>query len=128
MTKKLMNDINIICFDLDNTLCKTVKNNYYKSTPIKKNIIILNRLYKSGYVINIFTSRFMGRSKEKSSVAKKMGYDFTVRQLKKWNVKYHKLIFGKPSYDMIIDDKAYGYDNKWSNKLIKIIKKKNFKT
>ena len=120
-----MNNIKIICFDLDNTLCKTFKNNYHKSNPIKKNITILNKLYESGYVIKIFTSRFMGRSKEKSSIAKKMGYDLTVRQLKNWNVKYHKLIFGKPSYDMIIDDKAFGYDNKWSNKLLKIIKNKN---
>lgn len=123
-----MNNIKIICFDLDNTLCKTTKNNYHKSTPIKKNIIILNKLYDSGYVIKIFTSRFMGRSKENSSKANKKGYNLTVRQLKKWNIKYHKLIMGKPSYDLIVDDKAYGYDNKWSNKLFKIIKKKNSNT
>jgi hypothetical protein len=120
-----MNNIKIICFDLDDTLCKTIKNNYHKSIPIKKNITVLNKLYESGYEIKIFTSRFMGRSKEKSSKAKKMGYNLTVRQLKKWNIKYHKLIFGKPSYDMIVDDKALGYDNKWSNKLLKIIKRKN---
>jgi len=76
-------------------------------------------------VIKIFTSRFMGRSKENSSKAKKLGYNLTMRQLKKWNVKYHKLIIGKPSYDLIIDDKAYGYNNKWTNKLLKIIKRKN---
>ncbi len=122
---KINDNIKIICFDLDNTLCKTLKNNYHKSTPIKKNINILNKLYESGYVIKIFTSRFMGRSKDKSSLAKKMGYKLTVSQLKKWNVKYHKLILGKPSYDLIIDDKGYGYDNKWSNKLLKIIKRSN---
>ena len=119
-----MNNIKIICFDLDNTLCKTIRNNYHKSIPIKKNINILNKLYESGYVIKIFTSRFMGRSKENSSKAKKLGYNLTMRQLKKWNVKYHKLIVGKPSYDLVIDDKAYGYNNKWTNKLLKIIKKK----
>ena len=53
-----------------------------------------------------------------------MGYNLTVKQLKKWNVKYHKLIIGKPSYDLIIDDKAYGYDNKWTNKLLKLLKGK----
>ena len=61
-----MNNIKIICFDLDNTLCKTIRNNYHKSTPIKKNINTLNKLYESGYEIKIFTSRFMGRSKENS--------------------------------------------------------------
>lgn len=124
-SKKMNNIKKIICFDLDNTLCKTIKNNYYKSTPIKKNIAMLNKLYKHGYAIKIFTSRFMGRSRDKSSIAKKMGYKLTVKQLKKWNVKYHKLIFGKPSYDLIIDDKAYGYDNQWPNKILKIIKRKN---
>ena len=118
-----MKNIKIICFDLDNTLCKTLKSNYHKSTPIKKNINILNKLYESGYVIKIFTSRFMGRSRDKSSIAKKIGYNLTLKQLKKWNVKYHKLILGKPSYDLIIDDKGYGYDSKWSNKLLKIIKR-----
>ena len=32
---------------------------------------------------------------------------------------------GKPSYDLIIDDKAFGYDIKWSSKLKKILKDKN---
>ena len=67
----------------------------------------------------------MGRSKENSSKAKKLGYNLTMRQLKKWNVKYHELIIGKPSYDLVIDDKAYGYNNKWTNKLLKFIKRKN---
>ena len=55
-------------------------------------------------MIKIFTSRFMGRSKENSSKAKKMGYNLTVKQLKN-GTKYHKLIIGKLSYDLIIDDK-----------------------
>ena len=32
----------IICFDLDNTLCKTVSNKYHSSKPIKKNIKLDN--------------------------------------------------------------------------------------
>ena len=38
----------------------------------------------------------------------------TVAQLKKWGVKYHKLYFGKPSYDLFIDDKALFFKNNWS--------------
>ena len=34
-------------------------------------------------------------------------------QLKKWKVKFHKLIMGKPSYDLFIDDKAYGFKKNW---------------
>ena len=49
----------------------------------------------------------------------------TKKQLKKWNLKYHKLILGKPTYDFVVDDKAYGYNSNWSNKLLKILKDKN---
>ena len=28
----------------------------------------------------------------------------TIKQLKKWGVKYHEIHFGKPSFDLFIDD------------------------
>ena len=47
----------IICFDLDNVLCKTKSNNYKMSKPIKKNINLVNKLFSKGYYIKIFTAR-----------------------------------------------------------------------
>ena len=117
--------IKTICFDLDNTLCITKKNHYIQSKPIKKNIKLVNKLYDDGYKIKIFTARFMGRSNENQNLAKKRGFEMTKKQLKKWDLKYHKLILGKPTYDFIVDDKAYGYNSNWSNKLLKILKDKN---
>jgi len=38
-----------------------------------------------------------------------------------WGVKYHKLIFGKPSYDILIDDKCLFYSKHWVSKLNKIL-------
>jgi hypothetical protein len=35
-------------------------------------------------------------------------------QLKKWKLKYHKLIFGKPSFDVYIDDKSIFFKKNWS--------------
>ena len=118
-------NIKTICFDLDNTLCRTVKNYYHRSKPIKKNINLVTDLFSQGYYIKIFTARFMGRSNENQLKAKKKGLKLTKQQLKNWNVHYHELIMGKPSYDLIIDDKAFGYDIKWSSKLKKILKDKN---
>ncbi len=97
----------ILCFDIDGIICKTKKNLYKKSKPIKKNIIKINNYYDQGHFIKIFTSRFMGRSKENVTIAKKKGHLLTKKQLKKWGIKYHKLIMGKPSYDVFIDDKAF---------------------
>jgi FMN phosphatase YigB (HAD superfamily) len=112
--------IKIICFDLDNVLCKTPKSLYKESKPIKKAIAFANSLYEKGYSVKIFTSRFMGRNNEKVFKAKKQGYEFTKKQLLAWGLKYDKLIFGKPSYDLFIDDKNFNFNKNW----IKILKKK----
>lgn len=108
-----------ICFDLDNVICKTLGNDYKSSLPIKKNIKVVNRLYKKGNYIKIFTARFMGRTNDNAKKAKKLAEKITKYQLKKWNVNYHKLIFGKPSYDIYIDDKSFFFDKNWSKKLTK---------
>ena len=107
-----MNKI-ILCFDLDNTLCTTKKNFYNLSKPKKKIIKMINQLFEEGYYIKIFTARYMGRSNENISKAKKSGYSQTKNQLKKWNLKYHKLIFGKPSFDIFVDDKSFGFKKNW---------------
>lgn len=107
-----MNKI-ILCFDLDNTLCTTKKNFYHLSKPKKKIIKMINQLFEEGYYIKIFTARYMGRSNENISKAKKNGYSQTKNQLKKWNLKYHKLIFGKPSFDIFVDDKSFGFKKNW---------------
>ena len=109
----------ILCFDLDNVLCKTFKNNYNKSLPIKKNINTVNKLFKKGYNIKIFTARYKGRNNDDIKKATKQVFNNTEKQLKKWNVSYHKLIFGKPSFDICIDDKSFFYDKNWSKFLEK---------
>jgi hypothetical protein len=111
----------ILCFDLDNVICKTKGDNYSLSVPIKKNINFINSLYQKGFIIKIFTARYMGRNKENISKAKKQGYEFTREQIKKWNLNYHRLIFGKPSYDLFVDDKMLGFDKNWIKVISKIL-------
>ena len=115
----------IVCFDLDNVLCKTNRNNYRRSKPIKKNIHTVNILFEKGFYIKIFTARFMGRNNDNIVKAKRQGYEFTKLQLKKWKIKYHKLIFGKPSFDFYIDDKSIFYDKNWANVIKNKINEKN---
>lgn len=113
--------IGIICFDLDGIICLTKKNNYKLSKPIKKNINFINKLAKK-YKIIIFTSRFMGRNNDVQKKAVKQGYKFTKNQLKKWKLNYSKLILGKPSYDIYIDDKNLGFKYNWITDLKKKLK------
>jgi hypothetical protein len=112
-----------ICFDIDNVICKTdKKKNYRKSKPILKNIKIINFLYDKGHKIIIFTARYMGRCKGDIKLVIKKIKPLTIAQLKKWGVKYHKLYFGKPSYDLFIDDKALFFKKNWST----FLKKKQY--
>jgi len=114
--KKIKNNIKIIrtyCFDMDGVICSTKKNHYNSSKPIKKAILKINQIYSKGNVVIIFTARFMGRSNENINLARKRGYKLTYKQLKTWNVKFHKLIFGKPSFDYIVDDKSINFRKDW---------------
>ena len=53
------------CFDIDGTICTSVKGrNYEDAQPFKDRIDIVNRLYESGNEITYFTARAMGRFKD----------------------------------------------------------------
>ena len=119
----------IICFDLDEVICKNQKNKnnliiYEISKPIIKSVKIINELYNDGYQIDIFTARGMTRYKGNINLIKKNLKKLTIRQLKKWKLKYHNLYFGKPYYDFFIDDKSYGFDIDWQKKIKKILQSK----
>ena len=104
------------CFDIDGVICKTVKNDYKTSKPNKKVVEVVNKLYHQGHYIIIFTARYMGRNKENILLAKKQGYKFTYNQLTNWGLKFHKLIFGKPSFDIVIDDRSLFFNKDWFKK------------
>ena len=96
----------IFCFDIDNVICKTKKNFYSKSIPNLKVINFINSLYDQGHEIKIFTARYMGRFNSDVLKVKKHGYKKIEKQLQKWNLKYHKLILGKPNFDIFVSDQA----------------------
>ena len=83
--------------DIDGTICSQ-EADYEKAEPIKKRIEYFNSLYNFGNEIIYFTARGTDTEISWESVTKK--------QLKDWGVLYHKLLFGKPSADIYIDDKA----------------------
>jgi len=110
-----------ICFDIDNVICKTnATRNYSKSVPIKKNIAIINEAYEKGFNIILYTARYMGRCKGNVTKVKREIKPLTLKQLKNWGVKYHKIYFGKPSFDLFVDDKSLFFNKKWQ----KILKEK----
>ena len=84
--------------DIDGTICNTHNSDYLKSIPRAKNIALFNKLYDQGHQIHYWTARGANSGKNWD--------EFTVMQLKQWNVKYTTINMGKPHYDIWIDDKA----------------------
>ena len=94
-----------IFVDLDNTLCETQDSNYTESKPIKERINKVNKLKDDGNKITIWTARGQTSGIDYTELTKK--------QLTDWGICYDKLLMGKPSYDLYIDDKSINVDKYW---------------
>ena len=93
-------------FDIDGTICTLVESDYSKALPIAERIQKINSLYSTGNYIIFQTARGMGRFKNNKEKATSTFYDFTIKQLNDWGVKYHELHLGKPAGDIYVDDKG----------------------
>ena len=114
----------ILCFDLDNVICKTKDVKYKDAKPIRRAVQIINKANILGFEILIFTGRFYGRCNGNLKKILKMDNGLTKKQLKKWGVKYHRLIFGKPVFDIYVDDKNFEFKKNWYRKFNKQILKR----
>lgn len=100
----------VIYIDIDETICHSPnKPDYKDSSPIEENIKKANDLYDMGHTIIYWTARGT-----ETGIDWK---DITEQQFNEWGVKYHDLKFGKPSYDLFIDDKNVN-TNEWDNSQI----------
>ena len=61
----------------------------------------------------------MGRTNDNQKLAKNMAKKLTIKQLNLWGVKYHKVFFGKISYDLLVDDKSIFFRKDWSKIILK---------
>ena len=93
-------------FDIDGTICTLSDGDYNNAKPLKNRIKTVNKLFDAGEKIIFFTARGMGRYNNDAISAHKAFYEFTIKQLNSWGVKYHRLLLGKPAGDFYIDDKG----------------------
>ena len=85
------------CFDIDGTIC-TTDCHYEDAKPYKEVIEWINTKYDEGHHIQLFTSRGTSSGAD--------WFDFTLKQIESWGVKYSRLKLGKPAYDLFVDDRA----------------------
>jgi len=84
--------------DIDGKICSNEPIGKYElHQPNFDYIQRVNRHYEQGEIIKLFTAR--------GSSSHIDWRDLTEKQLKEWGVKYHELIFKKPSFDFSDDDK-----------------------
>lgn len=104
---KLYNDNKRALVDIDETICYYKDKRIYElAIPQEENIKKINKLYEEGWYITYWTGR--GGHSDIDY------YDLTEQQLDSWGCKYHDIITGfskagnntKPSFDLVIDDKA----------------------
>ena len=104
---------------------KTKSNIYKYSKPFEEKIKFINYLYNKDFILNYLHQGLWAEIKERKSLAIKQGYKFTKKQLDKWGMKYDELLFGKPSFDIYIDDKNLNFKDNWPRLLKKKLKIKN---
>lgn len=88
-----------IYVDIDGTICTVVKGGDYRlAKPLPHNIAVVNDLYYKGHEIVYWTARGTKTGRDWRTV--------TEDQFSAWGVKYNRIEFGKPVYDLMIDDRA----------------------
>jgi len=89
-----------IYVDIDNTICATGEgpDKYKHAVPNYEKIAHINKRFDSGDQITYWTARGNSSGVDQTELTK--------QQLTAWGCKYHSLIMGKPSYDLLIDDKT----------------------
>ncbi len=94
--------------DIDETICTSPDSrDYSMAIPLQDRISIINELYDSGNTIIYWTARGTGTGIDWSEITKK--------QFEEWGVKYNDLKFGKPVYDLFIDDKNINSETFFGN-------------
>jgi len=97
--------------DLDGTICivdtecKDTVQRYRAAVPILERIKKVNALYDEGHIITYWTARGSASGLDLT--------DLTRAQLVEWGCKFHRLLMGKPDYDLYIDDKSHNVDAVW---------------
>jgi len=97
----------VIYIDIDETICRgDGSGDYSKASPIKEAIDKANELFDKGHTIVYWTAR--------GTMTGIDWIEITENQFKNWGVKYHELKFGKPAYDLFIDDKNMNSREWWN--------------
>lgn len=103
--------MNSIIIDIDGTICpiKKENENYSDLIPYKEMVDKIRELKQQGFKIRLFTARSMRTYNGNIDLIIKNTKPVLVEWLKKWNIEYDEIIYGKPwpgPDGMYIDDRT----------------------
>lgn len=110
-----------IVIDLDGTICQLRKPNgcYSEVLPLPDAIASLKSLKKQGHEIIIYTARNMKTYNGNTGKVMANIGSLTMDWLKKYDIPYDEILFGKPYGDIYIDDLAVTFTD-WDVMIDKI--------
>lgn len=90
--------MNSIIFDIDGTICpiKKLNENYLDLVPYDEMVEKIKMLKQQGFKIILFTSRNMKTYDGNIDLILKNTKPILEQWLKKWNIEYDEIVFGKP--------------------------------
>ena len=115
--EKILDSEKSIVFDMDHTICIPnldkidITQRYLMAKPIPKIIKKIQILSKLGWSIIIHTSRGMKSCNWDADKAYEKNKDVLVAWLKKYEVPWDMIVFGKPLAKFYVDDKALYIDD-----------------
>ena len=111
MMKKLR-----ICIDLDGTICNIrQEGESYADVKVKPYAAErIKALRAAGHTVIIYTARNMGTSGHNVGKALKNIGKITFEWLEKNKIEYDEIFFGKPNADIMIDDRAFRFQDNWN--------------
>lgn len=96
------------CFDLDGTIChhKLEGETYADVLPMARAVEFIKELKSLGHYVIILTARNMATHNNNVGKIIAQQGPIVIEWLKKWDIPYDELHFGKPNADYFIDDKG----------------------
>lgn len=104
------------CFDIDGTIAETRKEKqfYWEVEPKEGAVESLQKLKEEGHYIILYTARNMETFSSNLGKINAVQGPVLFDWLKKYEIPYDEIYFGKPSADVYIDDKGLKFET-WKN-------------
>lgn len=105
-----------ICIDIDGTICelKNYIGSYDKVLPLPGVRAFIKKMRRDGHTVILYTARHMKTCHGNVGMVVALQAETLFAWLRKYEIEYDEVCFGKPHADVYIDDNAFKFNGNWS--------------